>query len=259
MFAGAGAARIRWRGVRVGWRGGGRAPRSSRWRRVTSPPRGSRSTTARRPTTSPTTSCRSATAGRVRAGPAGAPHEPSAPGLPAPAPRRPVFVSRAGSATRTGWRRETRLASASRPDAVVAVNDEAAIGVVMTLRQAGVDVPSDMSVAGIDNTRPARFVELTTIGVPLHELGAAAARGARGRRTVASRPLALPHRLDAARRRRPGAGRSSRADSDVAAKRRDRAEQLVAAMLPDRRVDHLDLDRPVVAAASTSRGCRGCR
>ena len=62
------------------------------------------------------------------------------------------------------------------PDAVVAANDEAAIGVIAGLRQAGVEVPGDVSVAGIDDTRPARFVDLTTVSLPLYDLGAAAAR-----------------------------------------------------------------------------------
>ncbi len=68
------------------------------------------------------------------------------------------------------------LAAGPLPDAVVAANDEAAIGVLTVLRAAGADVPGDVSVAGIDDTRPARYADLTTIGLPLHELGAAAAR-----------------------------------------------------------------------------------
>ena len=59
------------------------------------------------------------------------------------------------------------LAAGPLPDAVVAANDEAAIGVITGLRQAGVDVPGDVSVAGIDDTRPARFVDLTTVSLPL--------------------------------------------------------------------------------------------
>ncbi len=79
------------------------------------------------------------------------------------------------------------------PDAVVGANDEAAIGVITGLRQAGVDVPGDVSVAGIDDTRPARFVDLTTVSLPLYDLGAAAARhiieGA------PADPLTLAHRV----------------------------------------------------------------
>ena len=62
------------------------------------------------------------------------------------------------------------------PEAVLAANDESAIGVVMALRDAGVKVPEDVSVAGIGNTRTSRFVDLTTVSVELNELGAIAAR-----------------------------------------------------------------------------------
>jgi LacI family transcriptional regulator len=86
---------------------------------------------------------------------------------------------------------ETLLAS-SLPDAVLGVNDEVAIGLLTGLRRAGVDVPGRVSVAGIDDTRPARLVDLTSVSLPLHELGEAAARvileGAEG-------DVVLPHRL----------------------------------------------------------------
>ena len=45
----------------------------------------------------------------------------------------------------------------------------------MRLRDAGVDVPGDVSITGIDDTRPAHFVGLTTVTVPLHEMGRRAA------------------------------------------------------------------------------------
>lgn len=68
-----------------------------------------------------------------------------------------------------------RMLADGLPDAIVAANDQAAIGAVTTLRQAGVDVPGTVSVAGIDDTRPAEMVGLTTVRVRLDELGAAAA------------------------------------------------------------------------------------
>ena len=68
------------------------------------------------------------------------------------------------------------LALEPLPDAVLAANDEAAIGVLTAFRHAGVDVPGQVSVAGIDDTRSARFVELTTVQLPLYDLGAVAAR-----------------------------------------------------------------------------------
>jgi LacI family transcriptional regulator len=69
-----------------------------------------------------------------------------------------------------------RLLSGRLPDAVLAVNDEVAIGLLTGLRRGEVDVPGQVSVAGIDDTRPARLVDLTSVSVPLHELGERAAR-----------------------------------------------------------------------------------
>jgi LacI family transcriptional regulator len=84
------------------------------------------------------------------------------------------------------------LLMADLPDAVLGVNDEVAIGLLTGLRRGGVDVPGRISVAGIDDTRPARLVDLTSVSLPLHELGEMAARvileGAPG-------DVVLPHRV----------------------------------------------------------------
>jgi LacI family transcriptional regulator len=86
---------------------------------------------------------------------------------------------------------ETLLAG-ELPDAVLGVNDEVAIGLLTGLRRGGVDVPGRVSVAGIDDTRPARLVDLTSVSLPLNELGELAARvileGDGGH-------IVLPHRL----------------------------------------------------------------
>jgi LacI family transcriptional regulator len=96
-----------------------------------------------------------------------------------------------------GFEFEAGAAAAERlledlPDAVLGVNDEVAIGLLTGLRRAGVDVPGQVSVAGIDDTRPARLVDLTSVELPLHELGEMAARvileGAEG-------DIVLPHRV----------------------------------------------------------------
>jgi LacI family transcriptional regulator len=90
------------------------------------------------------------------------------------------------------------MASGPLPDAVVGVNDEAAIGVLTGLRQAGVEVPAQVSIAGIDDTRPARFVELSTVSVPLYGLGAVAARAIVADHNEDGEPagnVVLPHRL----------------------------------------------------------------
>lgn len=62
------------------------------------------------------------------------------------------------------------------PEAIIAANDEAAVGALNALRQANIDVPGEVSVAGIDDLRVARFVGLTTVSLPLYEMGAMAAR-----------------------------------------------------------------------------------
>ena len=85
-----------------------------------------------------------------------------------------------------------RLLADGLPDAVLGVNDEVAIGLLTGLRRGGVDVPGQVSVAGIGDTRPARLVDLTSVSLPLHELGEFAARvileGAEG-------DVVLTHRL----------------------------------------------------------------
>jgi LacI family transcriptional regulator len=87
---------------------------------------------------------------------------------------------------------EALLAAGDLPDAILAVNDEVAIGLLTGLRRAGVDIPGQVSLAGIDDTRPARLVDLTSVSLPLHELGERAARvileGAGG-------DVVLPHHL----------------------------------------------------------------
>ena len=85
--------------------------------------------------------------------------------------------------------------------AVVAYNDQVAIGVMRGLRGAGLRVPDDVSVVGFDNIGAAELVTpgLTTIAAPLQAEGAAATKhllamigGAEGR---AGRPMVLPVRL----------------------------------------------------------------
>lgn len=66
-----------------------------------------------------------------------------------------------------------RLWRQSRPTAIFAANDLSALGVLSGARSAGVDVPTELSVAGFDNTTLARsgFVSLTTIDYPHTQLG----------------------------------------------------------------------------------------
>lgn len=59
------------------------------------------------------------------------------------------------------------------PTAIVASNDEMAFGAMVELKQRGVRIPDDVSLVGFDDLLACQFVDppLTTLRVPLHELG----------------------------------------------------------------------------------------
>lgn len=65
------------------------------------------------------------------------------------------------------------LAMKLRPSAVFAANDSMAIGVLSALRDAGVQVPAEMAVAGFDDILLARYMDppLSSVSVPICELG----------------------------------------------------------------------------------------
>jgi DNA-binding LacI/PurR family transcriptional regulator len=69
---------------------------------------------------------------------------------------------------------ETLLSEPSVPTAVFCHSDEVAVGAVLTLRRAGIAVPQEISVIGVDNHPSAELVGLTTIGQPAHQQGAVA-------------------------------------------------------------------------------------
>jgi len=77
----------------------------------------------------------------------------------------------------SGWRTGNQiLALVNRPTAVFAANDMMAIGCLFALNEAGVQVPSEIALAGFDDIPMARFVSppLTTVRVRIAELGAMA-------------------------------------------------------------------------------------
>ena len=78
---------------------------------------------------------------------------------------------RAAAALLGGSRRD-------RPTAVLAANDQLAIGLQAGLRARGVAVPGQLSIVGFDDVPACAFVEppLTTIRVPLYAVGATGAR-----------------------------------------------------------------------------------
>ena len=83
-----------------------------------------------------------------------------------------------GEAGRQGGFDAARELPAGHRDAVLAVNDVIAIGALSALRAAGVAVPGDVSVTGIDDIQLAVDVtpRLTTVGLPLAHVGAESIR-----------------------------------------------------------------------------------
>lgn len=65
-----------------------------------------------------------------------------------------------------------------KPTAILAANDEMAIGAIHTVQDNGLSVPDDISIIGIDNIRMASMVRprLTTVAQPMYDIGAVAMR-----------------------------------------------------------------------------------
>jgi DNA-binding LacI/PurR family transcriptional regulator len=74
----------------------------------------------------------------------------------------------------------TLLASAEPPDAIAAMSDEQAAGVVRAARAAGRAIPDDVAVTGWDDAAVAAQLGLTTVAQSLRDQGAACARTALG-------------------------------------------------------------------------------
>ncbi len=71
-----------------------------------------------------------------------------------------------------------------------------AVGILRVLQQAGVRVPQDVSVAGVDNIRYAEVLDLTTVEEPKYELGAMAAQNLLNwQLTPPPEQVVLPYRL----------------------------------------------------------------
>ncbi len=72
------------------------------------------------------------------------------------------------------------LASSEPPDAIAAMSDQQAAGVVRAVLAAGLAVPRDVAVTGWDDQPVASDLGLTTVAQSLREQGAACARAALG-------------------------------------------------------------------------------
>jgi LacI family transcriptional regulator len=70
------------------------------------------------------------------------------------------------------------LAQRTPPDAVFAANDMMALGAMSVIREAGLRVPDDVALVGFDNVPMTALMVpgLTTMAMPMSELGGAAAR-----------------------------------------------------------------------------------
>jgi DNA-binding LacI/PurR family transcriptional regulator len=76
----------------------------------------------------------------------------------------------------------TLLASADPPDAIAAMSDQQAAGVVGAARAAGRAIPDDLAVTGWDDAAVAAQLGLTTVAQSLRDQGAACALAALGQR-----------------------------------------------------------------------------
>jgi len=70
------------------------------------------------------------------------------------------------------------LSSGKKPDAIFATSDPKAVVILRALKDAGVSVPEEVSVLGIDNIEIAALIEppLSTVSQPLYDIGAIAAQ-----------------------------------------------------------------------------------
>ena len=70
------------------------------------------------------------------------------------------------------------LDTVPKPSAVFAYNDSQAVGLMLRLQEAGIDVPKTLSIAGFDGIELGTLVRpsLTTVAQPIQEIGERGAR-----------------------------------------------------------------------------------
>ncbi len=64
------------------------------------------------------------------------------------------------------------------PDAMFALNDPMAMGVMEAMHEHGLSVPDDMALVGFDDVQAARYLGLTTVRSPMREMGRVASEAA---------------------------------------------------------------------------------
>jgi DNA-binding LacI/PurR family transcriptional regulator len=62
------------------------------------------------------------------------------------------------------------------PDAVFAFNDSMALGVLDVLKDSPMQVPEDIQIVGFDNKEIAEYIGLSTVSVPMQQIGEEAGR-----------------------------------------------------------------------------------
>lgn len=87
-----------------------------------------------------------------------------------------------------------------RPTAIFSATDEMAIGAIHCLQDAGLQVPEDVSVISVDNSRMASMVRplLTTVAQPMYDIGAVSMRlltKLMKKESVEDGRVTLPHEL----------------------------------------------------------------
>ncbi len=113
------------------------------------------------------------------------------------------------------------LAQPDRPTAVIATNDVFAVGAMLACRRAGIRIPEDMSITGVDNTDlgATQTPGLTSIRTPVIEIGRAAAEqliarvGGRPFESFQSFPVEIVHRGSTA----PPSSRAARSHDGLSA------------------------------------------
>jgi DNA-binding LacI/PurR family transcriptional regulator len=83
------------------------------------------------------------------------------------------YIAATDFTTDTGYQAAYRLLCIEpRPTAVLAANDQVAIGIIMAARELGIRIPQDLSVVGFDDVLVATLISprLTTIRQPIREM-----------------------------------------------------------------------------------------
>jgi LacI family repressor for deo operon, udp, cdd, tsx, nupC, and nupG len=88
------------------------------------------------------------------------------------------FVAEGDYSIRSGFNGISRYVGSDRPDAIFCFSDQMAIGALRRLREMGIKVPEDLSVAGFDDLEMASYTvpPLTTVSQPARMIGEEAAK-----------------------------------------------------------------------------------